>query len=54
MVEILPEDEERCEDAPESIYQLASSCCRVIVLRTFARAAWFQEAVGSSPGPYEP
>jgi len=51
MEERLPEDEERCEDAPESIYQLMSGCCRVIVLRTFAKAAWFQEAVGSPPGP---
>jgi hypothetical protein len=53
MEERLPEDEERCEDAPESIYQFASGYCSVIVLKTFAKAAWFQDADGSGalPGP---
>jgi hypothetical protein len=39
MEERLPEDEERCEDAPESIHQFASGCCSVMVLRALARAA---------------
>ena len=51
MEERLPEDEERCEAAPESIYQFALGCCSVIVLKTFARAAWFQDADGSGALP---
>ena len=39
MEERLPEDEEWCEDAAESMYQFVSGCCSVIALRTFARAA---------------
>ena len=35
----LPDDDERCEDAPESMYQVASGCCRVIVLKALASAA---------------
>ena len=48
MEERLPDDDERCEDAPESMNQVASGCCRVIVLKALAKAAWFQDAVGST------
>ena len=41
----LPEDDERCKDAPESVYQFASGYCNSIVLKTLAWAAWFQDAV---------
>jgi hypothetical protein len=49
----LPDDDERCEDAPESMYQVASGCCRVIVLKALASVAWFQDAAGSTGGPPE-
>jgi hypothetical protein len=39
MEEILPDDEERCEDAPESMYKFASGCCIVIVFKVLARSA---------------
>jgi hypothetical protein len=51
MEERLPEDEERCEDAPESIYQFSSGCYSVIVLKTLGRAAWFLDAVRSEAPP---
>jgi len=41
MEERFPDNEERCEDAPESMYQIASGCCSVIVLKALATAAWF-------------
>ena len=48
MEDRLPNDDERYEDAPESMNQVASGCCRVIVLKALAKAAWFQDAVGST------
>ena len=39
MEERLLEDEERCEDAPESMYEFAWGCYSVMALRTLARAA---------------
>ena len=49
----LPEDDERCKDAPESVYQFASGYCNSIVLKTLAWAAWFQDAVKSG-SPWRP
>jgi hypothetical protein len=46
MEETLPDDEERCEDAPESMCKFASGCCFVIVFKVLARSAWFQDVVG--------
>ena len=39
MEERLPNDDERCEDAPESMNQVALGCCSVIVLKALAKAA---------------
>ena len=43
MEERLPDDDERCEDAPESMNQVAFGCCRVIMLKALAKAVDQQE-----------
>ena len=48
MEERLPDDDERCEDTPKSMNQVALGCCSVMVLKALAKAAWFQDTVGSA------
>ena len=38
MEERLLDDDERCEDTPESMNQVALGCCGVIVLKALAKA----------------
>ena len=41
MEERIADDDERCEDAPESMNQVALGCCSIMVLKVLAKAAWF-------------